>query len=336
MITDEFISYIGGVRRYSARTRTLYENVLKEYAAYVDVDGSGTDAVIVGSLVPRDIRNYEMHLLEERRLDARTVNLHLSALSSFCRYLLSRGIIRSNPVKLIARPKQERRLPVFFRKDSMSDYFKDTEYNASEEAFRDFVTAFREAGSSENARKLCEMFYRRRLGRLIVRIFYETGLRRAELIGLNIGAVDHSLKMMTVRGKGDKMREIPFTPSLSEEILLYLNTVALMVERERDPAEPLLVTFTGGPLYPVYVERVVKEELGQEDSITGRKSPHVLRHTLATELLDDGADMYSIKELLGHSSLAATQVYTHNTVEKLKKVYLTAHPRAKRGGNNGD
>ncbi len=336
MLADEFISYIGGVRRYSARTRTIYGRVLEEYVSYVDVDGSGKDDVLTSALTPGDIRNYEMYLLEERGLDARTVNLHLSALSSFCRYLLSRGVLRSNPVKLITRPRQESRLPVFYRKDSMSDYFKDTEYNASRDAFTDFASAFREAGSSENALKMSEMLYRRRLGRLVVRMFYETGLRRSELIGLSIGAVDFSLKVMMVRGKGDKMREIPFTPSLSEEILLYLDTVALMVERERDSAEPLLVTFAGGPLYPVYVERVVKEELGREDSITGRKSPHVLRHTLATELLDDGADMYSIKELLGHSSLAATQVYTHNTVEKLKKVYLTAHPRAKRGGNNGD
>lgn len=336
MIADEFISYIGSVRRYSARTVTLYGDVLREYAAYVDVDGSGTDAVLTASLTPKNIRNYEMYLLEERRLDSRTVNLHLSALSSFCRYLLSRGLLRSNPVRLITRPKTESRLPVFYRKDSMSDYFRDTEYNASEESFRDFSTALGESGSSESALKLSEMLYRRRLGRLIVRLLYETGLRRAELISLRIGAVDTALNVLTVRGKGDKMREIPFTASLSEEILLYLDTVALMVGRKREAAEPLLVTFAGGPLYPVYVGRSVKEELGREDSITGRKSPHVLRHTLATELLDDGADMYSIKELLGHSSLAATQVYTHNTVEKLKKVYLTAHPRAKRGGNNGD
>ncbi len=96
------------------------------------------------------------------------------------------------------------------------------------------------------------------------------------------------------------------------------------------------VTLKGAGLYPVFVDRTVKSELGQVEGITGRKSPHVLRHTLATELLDDGSDIYSIKELLGHSSLAATQVYTHNTIEKLKNVYSNAHPRAKRGGKNGD
>lgn len=106
--------------------------------------------------------------------------------------------------------------------------------------------------------------------------------------------------------------------------------------RKRNLEEPFLVTLKGAGLYPVFVDRTVKSELGQVEGITGRKSPHVLRHTLATELLDDGSDIYSIKELLGHSSLAATQVYTHNTIEKLKNVYSNAHPRAKRGGKNGD
>lgn len=292
--------------------------------------------MLVKALTPRKIRDYEMYLADERKLDARTVNLHLSALSSFCRYLLSNGILQANPVKLIKRPRTERRLPLFYRKDSMTDYFNDTAYNASAESLQDFLSAYSSSSDSENARKLCEMLYRRRLGRLMVSIFYETGMRRSELIGLRVGSVDFNLRMITVRGKGDKMREIPLKPSLSEEILLYLSAVETMVGRKRGPAEPLLLTFSGKALYPVYVERSVREELGQEVSITGRKSPHVLRHTLATELLDDGADMYSIKELLGHSSLAATQVYTHNTVEKLKKVYLNAHPRAKRGGNNGD
>ena len=109
-----------------------------------------------------------------------------------------------------------------------------------------------------------------------------------------------------------------------------------MEGRGRSADEPLLVTPKGAKLYPVYIDRAIKSELGQVGSITGRKSPHVLRHTLATELLNEGTDLNAIKELLGHSSLAATQVYTHNSVEKLKKVYNNAHPRAKSGGKNGD
>ena len=171
---------------------------------------------------------------------------------------------------------------------------------------------------------------------MIVSILYSTGIRRSELVGLTIGNVDFSRKVMKVRGKGDKTREIPLVPSLCKEISLYLQTVETMEGRRRTASEPLLVTVKGSRLYPVFIDRTIKSELGQVGSITGRKSPHVLRHSLATELLNEGSDLNSIKELLGHSSLAATQVYTHNSIEKLKKVYVNAHPRAKSGGKNGD
>ena len=131
------------------------------------------------------------------------------------------------------------------------------------------------------------------------------------------------------------MREIPLVAGLCEEISLYLQSVETMTGVQAAPGRALLLTAKGRPLYPVYVDRAVKQELGAVAGINGRKSPHVLRHTLATELLDNGTDLNSIKELLGHASLAATQVYTHNSIEKLKTVYQTAHPRAKRGGNNG-
>ena len=140
---------------------------------------------------------------------------------------------------------------------------------------------------------------------------------------------------MSVLGKGNKMREIPLLPSLCHEICIYLHSVESTVIEVRSASDPLLVTKNGKRLYPVYIDRVVKSTLG-DSGVTSRKSPHVLRHTLATELLDEGADINSIKEMLGHSSLAATQVYTHTSVDRLKKVYFNAHPRAKNGGNNGD
>ena len=132
------------------------------------------------------------------------------------------------------------------------------------------------------------------------------------------------------------MRDIPVIASLCEEILLYLEAVEAMVGGKRSLKEPLLITESGRKLYPVYVDRAVKSELAGVQGLTGRKSPHVLRHSLATNLLDNEADLNSIKELLGHSSLAATQVYTHNSVAKLKAIYESAHPRAKSGGKNGD
>ena len=134
--------------------------------------------------------------------------------------------------------------------------------------------------------------------------------------------------MVLIRGKGDKMREIPVIPSLCEEILLYLNAVETMAGGKRGAMDAMFVTWSGRRIYPVLVDRIVKGELSQIAGITGRRSPHVLRHTLATELLDGGTDLNSIKEMLGHASLATTQVYTHNSIAKLKQVYGAAHPRA--------
>ena len=174
------------------------------------------------------------------------------------------------------------------------------------------------------------------LGRLIISMLYSLGLRRAELIGLTVGDIDFGRKVVKVRGKGDKMREIPLIASLCKEISLYLDAVETVCGGKRSLKEPLLVTYNGNALYPGYVDKAVKSELGNVKGISGRKSPHVLRHSLATELLNEKASINSIKELLGHSSLAATQVYTHSNIARLKDIYESAHPRAKNGGKNGD
>jgi integrase/recombinase XerC len=148
--------------------------------------------------------------------------------------------------------------------------------------------------------------------------------------------VDFGREIVKITGKGDKMREIPIISSLSEEILLYLKAVEALCGGERSLKEPLLVTYRCRPVYPVYIDRTVKSELGDDNEFSGRKSPHVLRHSIATELLNDGAGLNSIKEMLGHSSLATTQVYTHSNIARLKTIYEQAHPRAKNGGKHGD
>ena len=272
-----------------------------------------------------------MYLLDEKGESPKTVNLHLSVLSGFCRFLMKEGVLKSNPVRLVSRPKQEKRLPVFYREDSMRTYFKDTEHDVDAAALERLLTLAAHNPSDPTAVDL----YERRLRRLIVALLYECGIRRSELITLTVGSIDFGRRTLSVHGKGDKMREIPLVAGLCEEISLYLQSVETMTGLQGTPERPLLLTVKGRPLYPVYVDRAVKQELGAVAGINGRKSPHVLRHTLATELLDNGTDLNSIKELLGHASLAATQVYTHNSIEKLKTVYQTAHPRAKRGGNNG-
>ena len=331
MITDEYIDYIRTVRRYSLRTQEIYRDTLDGFTAFSLEGSEASDEALLATLTPTAIRNYEVHLLDEKQEDPRTVNLHLSVLSGFCKFLVRKGLIPSNPVRLVSRPKTAKRLPVFYREESMKEYFAETDRYADEASLATLQALV--AASPED--KTAVEWYERRLRRLIVSILFGTGIRRSELLGLSVGSVDFGRKVMTVRGKGDKMREIPLLASLCKEISLYLQSVETMTGLQAAPGRALLLTGKGRPLYPVYVDRAIKAELGEVGSIRSKKSPHVLRHTLATELLDKGPDLNSIKELLGHASLAATQVYTHNSIEKLKSVYKTAHPRAKRGGNNG-
>ena len=304
---NKFLRYIRDVRRYSHRTCEVYTDILQSWVDFCEGDENYASTLNVNG-----IRAYEVHLFDDRKLSPRTVGQHLSVLSSFCRFLMKEGVLKSNPVHLVKRPKVEKRLPVFYKEKSMEAYFEGTKGDP-------------EFGTPEQ-----------KLNRLIISILASCGLRRSELIALNVGNVDFSRRVLRVRGKGDKMREIPLIPSLCQEISLYLSAVSSLTDDAYDPEVPLLRTPRGARLYPVFVDRVVKKELAGVPDITVRRSPHVLRHTLATELLQDGADLNSIKELLGHSSLAATQVYTHNTVERLQKVYTNAHPRAKNGGKNGD
>ena len=304
---SKYLTYIRDIRRYSQRTCDIYADVLQSFTDFCEGCEDYASVMNVNA-----VRAYEVYLFDKRNLSARTVSQHLSVLSGFCRFLMKQGVLQSNPVRLVKRPKQERRLPVFYKEQSMEAYFESTKGDP------EFGT------------------YEQKLNRLIISLLASCGLRRSELIALNVSSVDFNRQVLHVFGKGDKMREIPIIPSLCEEISLYLNALSSLTEDAYEPGAPLLRTPKGGRLYPVFVDRVVKKELAAIPDITVRRSPHVLRHTLATELLADGTDLNSIKELLGHSSLAATQVYTHNTVERLQNVYKTAHPRAKNGGKNGD
>ncbi len=312
MTIDRYIAYIRDVRRYSPRTQELYREALEDFEAWG------------GDLIPSRLREYEAHLME-RGLKPRTVHLHMSALSGYCNFLMKEGVLSSNPVRGIKRPKMEKRLPEYYTEKSLAEYLEASAHGAGKEELEVLE-------SLKPGEKLADELYNRRLRRLIVSLLYATGIRRAELIGLQLRSVDSARQTLRVRGKGDKMREIPLIPSVLEEISLYLQAVKSM-GLDCTPESPLLRTEKGKPLYPAFVDRAVKTELDGY-GITGRKSPHVLRHSLATALLDEGADLNAIKQMLGHSSLAATEVYTHNSVERLKAQYMNAHPRAKNGGKH--
>jgi integrase/recombinase XerC len=322
-LIERYLEYVRNVKRYSERTFAIYRDVLKSYVSYVSKVGDTIcDAELLESLNRSEIRQYEVYLLDEKKCKASTVNQHLSVLSGFCQFLIKRGDIKANPVKLVARPKMDKRLPEFFRQDAMEGYFERTK----EFILEKYLAAFINEPDTKSGRKL----YEQRLSRLIISLLYNLGLRRSELISLRICDVDFAREVVNVTGKGNKSRAIPMVGMLTDEISLYLKAAETLVEGERSASEPLLITFAGHKLYPVYVDRVVKKELGDSTAFAGRKSPHVLRHSIATGLLNEGAELNSIKEMLGHSSLSATQVYTHNSIAKLQSVYKKAHPRAKR------
>lgn len=322
----KYLDHILSQKRYSSRTADIYGQVLVDFMRFASQVSDlrldeCSDSDILSVLEHNVIRSYQIDAMQNRKLSARTANLHLSVLSGFCRFLMREGQLNSNPVSLVSRPRQSKRLPVFYTEAAMQKYIESD--NAISR--RDFDLAL----STEQEKK---QTYLACLDRIIVLTLYSTGMRRAELIDLKLDDLDISRGKLRILGKGDKMREIPIPSCLKSEIELYLHSVRRLNESDQAvPKSPLFVTWSGEKLYPVFVDRAVKSELGpMGKDFSGRKSPHVLRHTLATGLLGEGADLNSIKEVLGHANLAATQVYTHSSPSRLKTIYELAHPRAKK------
>ena len=316
MLADTYINYIKGEKRYSHRTCKLYEDAIFRFFLVVcnvcsreelKVEIADEEAEI-SCLTSTQMRNFIMEVMKGDAesgmvpLDARSVNLHLSALSGYCKWLVGKGKLSSNPVRNVPRPKEKHRIPHFYAKDVLLEY-SGRELPKSYSAARDH---------------------------LIVSLIYATGMRRQEVVDLKFCMVDLGRKVLKITGKGDKQREIPVVAALYEKISLYLHK--RMEAFPDTDADSFFLTDKGAPLYLKFVNDIVKKELAGLEGVEGKISPHMLRHSFATHLLNGGADLNSIKEVLGHSSLAATQVYTHNSFEQLKKIYVTAHPRAKKGG----
>lgn len=300
-----FLDYLTVKRRYSLRTAKIYADAVEDFLRFAlpeNTSGSASsipDKEILDSLKFQVIRGYVSSMMD-RNLDPRTVNLHLSALSTFCSYLVKQDMLQSNPVKEVTRPKEKKRLPSFFTPEALKQYF--------DSPVADDYASVR--------------------NRLIVTMLFDTGLRRAEAASLRTGDIDLSRRTISIIGKGNKQRFIPIVDSLCEKIGDYLVVRKAFLEEKPD-TEAFFLTDKGGPAYVEFVNRIVKNELSSIKGISGKKTPHTLRHSFATALLNNGADLNSIKEVLGHSSLAATEVYTHNSFEKLKEIYKSAHPRAK-------
>jgi integrase/recombinase XerC len=288
----DFLRYLRFEKRYAAHTLTAYEKDLQQFIDYIQ-GTYGMDNVT--GCTHFHIRSW-LASLKEAGLSATTINRKLSSLQSFYKYLLRHGQIQKNPVRQLHALRTPGRLPVFMKET-------ETAHLLEEQSF------------SEGFEGLTE--------RLICELLYRTGMRRGELLQLKEQDVEWSLSQLRVLGKGGKERLIPVSKELTEIMRWYLD------EKKQLPAydsHHLLVLKNGQPLYAMYVYRVVKHYLALWTTLA-KRSPHVLRHTFATHLLNNGANIQAIKELLGHSSLAATQVYTHNDIEKLKEIHKNSHPR---------
>jgi integrase/recombinase XerC len=293
-IIQSFLEYLKFEKRYSANTLVSYQTDLTDFFDYLNTHFGDTPLIKISHT---SIRSW-LAGIKDRGLSSKSVNRKISSLKSFFKYHLKTGTIDVTPMANVISPKISKRLPVFVRED-------DT---------KKLVDALNQ--SSEDWKSLN--------AKMLITIFYETGMRLSELIMLKENQIDFSRSHIKVLGKGNKERIIPVSKNTISSIRDYQQLKKKNFEHTGDF---LLVTGKGKKIYPKYAYLLVNQYLGQASTLD-KKSPHVLRHTFATHLMNSGADLNAVKELLGHSSLASTQVYTHNTIEKLKDVYKKAHPKA--------
>ncbi len=289
-----FLDYLQFQKRYSQHTIISYQNDLSSFAHFMETTYTEVEAKQIG---PSMIRSW-LASLKEGGMESKSINRKISALKSFFKFQIREGAFTASPMVTIVSPKNKKRLPQFVDEKDVSTLFNHVEFPDDWEGKTD---------------------------RLILQLLYNTGMRQAELGALKERLVDKSNRVIKVLGKGNKERVIPVSIELMNSILSYINDKRVSFEKFDD--EHVLINAKGKKLYPKYVYNKVRLYLGLVTTID-KKSPHVLRHTFATHLLNNGAELNAVKELLGHSSLAATQVYTHNTIEKLKDVYKKAHPKA--------
>jgi integrase/recombinase XerC len=286
-----FFDYLTFEKKYSAHTITSYKNDIGQFIAFINPNN---ESFAIADINYQQIRAWVASLLKDK-IAARSVNRKLSSLKSFFKYLQRQQIIDVNPMAKISGPKTPKRLPVFVDEHQMEDLFAEVKFEDGFNGLRD---------------------------RLILDLFYQTGIRRSELTNLKEIDLDLFNSTIKVLGKRNKERIIPISLPLKRNLETYLK-----VKQELNLSNPmLLVSEKGHTLSEQAVYNSVKKYLSQVTTIQ-KKSPHVLRHTFATHLLNNGADINAVKDLLGHANLSATQVYTHNTIEKLKKSYKQAHPR---------
>ena len=293
MMIDQFLNYLRYERNRSLRTVQLYEENLRDFEAYIQ----GVDDCLTLQTADTDVVRGWVERQMDKGLKATTVNLGLSAVRTFYRYALARKLVERDPARAVKGPKKAKPLPQFVRESEMDELLDE---RLSTDNFND-VRA-----------------------RTIIMLFYETGVRLAELIGIDDVDLDLSTMQLKVTGKRNKQRIIPIGDELAEALRGYMGMRDAEVQKQ-SPA--LFLTNKGERIGRAQVQRLVREKLAEVTTLK-KRSPHVLRHSFATAMLNNGAGLESVKKLLGHESLDTTEIYTHTTFEQLKRVYNEAHPRA--------
>jgi len=294
MKQNSFLQYLEFEKRFSPHTIQAYKGDLEQFYLFLE---NACGITSISEVKHTHIRSWIVHQIQEG-LANRSVNRKLSSLKTYFKFLRRGNHIDKNPMLKVIAPKVGKRLPVFVNKQNMEDLFKEVDFGEGYAAARN---------------------------KTMMELLYNTGMRRSELIYLKVDDIDFSKQYLKVLGKGNKERLIPFGNYLSKVLQDYLDQRSQIFPSLVNKS--LFLTDKGKILYPKLVYNLVKRYLSLVTTVEQR-SPHVLRHTFATHLSDNGADLNAIKELLGHSNLAATQIYTHNSIEKLKKVYKNAHPKS--------
>lgn len=291
---ESFLDYLRIEKHYSQHTVRSYENDIGQFFSFISVHRGSEDLDGIGS---QDVRSWIITMLD-KGYSAQSVHRKISSLRTYFRYNMRTGSMSINPAENIVLPKARKRLPVFVEELSLDKLLDTYSFGEDYNGLRD---------------------------RMIIEMLYTTGMRKAELIGIKLDDVDLEGRTVKVLGKRNRERIIPLLENFTEKLKEY---IAIRKESFPGNAENwLFLTGRGRQLYDKFVYNTVKRYLDMVSTIE-KKSPHVLRHTFATHMLNHGADLNSVKEILGHANLSATQIYTHNTFEKLKKVYKQAHPRA--------
>lgn len=294
-IVNQFLQYLEVEKRYSPHTIIAYRTDLDQFCSFEPISENQQYLISVNS---KTIRNWVVSLIEAG-ITNRSVHRKITSLKTFYRFLHRKGLVNTNPVKRVVIPGLEKRLPEFVSQKNINLYLDNS--SEKEESFATF-------------RDL-----------LILELLYDTGIRLSELIGLLEKDIDYQNLSIKVTGKRNKQRIIPISIGLSKMLKRFLQLKGDFF-RGVD-TRYLFVSDKGTKLYPMFVYRLVRIHLSAVTT-ANKRSPHVLRHSFATHMLNNGADINSIKEILGHANLAATQIYTHTTFEKLKEIYKQAHPRA--------